>query len=242
MASYGQNLNVPNEVRDIVIADAALTIAFALVFSGGIAGLSSFGSFLAFIPIAFVAVTLSFVLHEYMHKIVAQRFGAIAGFRKWDTGIIITLASSLFGFLIGLPGATMIYASRFTTQEEGYVSLAGPLTNFVIFIVLAIPFFLVYHITPGSILFGGHPATYVELAMAVTIFICVWLAFFNMLPIYPLDGSKVLRWNRQVYALTLVAIFAFLYFAAGPTILPSVVLLIIISLFMYFMYRGLMHF
>ena len=194
---------VSSEISDMIVADLALTVAFAIIFTGGLASFS-IRTFLSFLPIAFVAVSLSFILHEYMHKKVAQRFGAMAAFKKWDSGIIITLLSSLFGFLIGLPGATMIYSNTFTIQEEGYVSLAGPLTNFAVFIV----FFLI------AIFASGNLSPYLQSMVGVTMFISVWLAFFNMLPVYPLDGSKVLRWNKAVYVICMLLIFVFLYVAA----------------------------
>ena len=189
-------------------------------------------------PIAFVAVSLSFILHEYMHKTVAQKFGAIAAFKKWDNGILITLGSSLFGFLIGLPGATMIYTNRFTKEEEGYVSLAGPLTNFVVFIVvMAIGYFASIYFALGK---------YLTDMITTTMFISVWLAFFNMLPIYPLDGSKVLRWNKVVYAVTMAVIFMFLLVVLGPanfaSFVPSLIVILIIALFMSAAYRGIMRF
>jgi Zn-dependent protease len=233
MASYREHVRFSAEITDILIADAALTVAFALVFSGGVAGFTV-SSFLYYIPIAFVAVSLSFVLHEYMHKIVAQRFGAIAAFRRWDSGIAITLLSSLFGFLIGLPGATMIYTNRFTVREEGYVSLAGPLTNFAVFLIVL----MLSTVASGHFVLGQ----YLRVMISTTLFICVWLAFFNMLPIYPLDGSKVLRWNKAVYAVTMVAIFAFLYLAAGPAILPDMIFVLIIALIMSIVSRGIMRF
>ena len=235
MADYREHVQFSSEVTDLVIADIVLTIAFALVFSGGVNGLR-ISEFLYYIPISFVAVSLAFILHEYMHKIVAQRFGAIAAFKRWDTGIAITLLSSLFGFLIGLPGATMIYTNKFTVEEEGIVSLAGPLTNFVVFLVIFIIGALVSSLWPALL---GH---YLELMISTALFICVWLAFFNMLPIYPLDGSKVLRWNKGVYAATVVAIFVFLYYIAGAAIIPELAFLLVIALFMSFMYRGLMRF
>src|SRR5579863_7103062 len=117
-------LAASREVTDILIADAALTIAFAILYSGagsanipscslatGIIKILCTSSFLYYLPIAFVAVTLSFILHEYMHKRVAQHFGAIAGFQRSDIGILITLVTSFGGFLMGLPGATVIYAN-----------------------------------------------------------------------------------------------------------------------------------
>ena len=63
----------------------------------------------ALLPIAALGVTVNFVLHELMHKFFAQRYGAIAEFRMFYTGLIITIFTSLFGFLLGMPGATMIY-------------------------------------------------------------------------------------------------------------------------------------
>ncbi len=227
--SYGK-ISLSGEIRDIVVADAALTIAFALIFSGGIGGLFSPSGFIYFVPIAFVAVTLSFVLHEYMHKIVAQKFGAIAAFKMSEMGVVITLVSAALGFLIGIPGATMIYTSRFTKEEEGYVSLAGPLTNFAVFLIfLGI-----------SVYLGVHPtAPYIQKMVGIVMFISVWLAFFNMLPIYPLDGSKVLRWNKGVYAAMMIVTFLFLFSIVGVELVVYMVFALVVALFFSMMYSGM---
>jgi Zn-dependent protease len=235
------NLQLSREVEDILIADAALTIGFALVLTGGIAGVSS-ALFLYFLPIAFVAVSCSFVLHELMHKFVAQHFGAAAAFRRSDTGILITLVTSLFGFLIGLPGATVIYAHYFTREQEGIVSLAGPLTNFAVFAV----FFIA-----GSILFPNFSqnllsipvsstitlSSYVQAMLGFTVFISIYLAFFNMLPIFPLDGSKVLRWNKPIYFCVVAVIFVLLYMITGPSLIPALLFVLILALFLSTFYR-----
>ncbi len=242
MASLGgATIEVSNEVRDLVMADAVLTVAFAFIYTGGIQGaLSHFGQFLYFVPIAFVAVTLSFVLHEYMHKIVAQKFGAIAAFRMSDTGIIITLVSGAFGFLIGIPGATMIYTNHFTKEEEGYVSLAGPLTNFAIFIIIYSAYILTYHASPALVLQNiSAPVSYMQIMLAITLFISIWLAFFNMLPIYPLDGSKVLRWNAPVYAAMVALVFVFLYALVGLSLVGYMIFALAIALFFSMMYSGM---
>ncbi len=235
--------SLSREVEDILIADAALTIGFALVLSGGVFGVSSFG-FILMLPIALVAVSLSFVLHELMHKFVAQRFGAMAAFRKSDYGIIITLITSVFGFLIGLPGATVIYAPHFTRKEEGYVSLAGPLTNFAVFAV----FFVI-----GSVAFSGFSqnflgslqttsltaGTYLRAVVGFTVFISIYLAFFNMLPIMPLDGSKVLKWSKPVYFTMMATIFVLLFMITGLALIPNLVFILIIALVLSMVYRSI---
>ncbi|MGC8628646.1 MAG: site-2 protease family protein [Candidatus Micrarchaeia archaeon] len=192
-----ENLSLSRELKDLLIADLALAFAFDLVFNGGVMGISYY-EFLVFFPIALVAVSFSFVLHEYMHKVVAEHYGAVAAFRKSDTGLLITLATSLFGFLIGLPGATVIYTNYFTKKEDAYVSLAGPLTNFAVFAVFMFLSLLPLH------------SKYLQEMFSFTMLVSIILAFFNMLPIFPLDGSKVYRWNKLVYFLVIGAIFAIL--------------------------------
>lgn len=234
------------EIQDMIIADAALTIAFAILLSGsgsahlavcagasGILGFLCINSFVFYLPIAFVAVSLSFILHEYMHKRVAQHYGAIAAFQRSDLGIVITLATSFLGFLMGLPGATVIYASTFTRKQEGYTSIAGPLTNLVVFAV----FFLVYSLLPL-----GYAGGYISTVISTTLFIALWLAFVNMLPIYPLDGSKVLRWNKAVYAVTLILVIALLILVLGFSsgLLFSIGFVLVLSLIMSVFFRGML--
>ena len=188
------------EIRDIILADVVLTFAFALLLSGGLLGKGPKLGFILLLPIAAVAVGLSFVLHELMHKFVAQHYGAWAEFRTWPVGLLITIASSFFGFLIGIPGATYIFSNNFTKRQNGIVSLAGPATNLVIFFIF----------TAMWVIFNPGPG-YLQNTIFIVAFISLWLAFFNMLPIFPLDGSKVLAWNWMVYGATMLVIVALLF-------------------------------
>lgn len=231
------NLSSAREVREILIADIVLILAFSLTITGGITAFTSnYGSalhtFLYYLPIAALGVSLSFILHELMHKFMAQRYGAIAEFRTSFIGLGITIASAAFGFLLGIPGATMIYTNRFTDKENGIVSLVGPLTNFVVFGFFAILGFLLFGIGffTGKVPVNSYAAT----AISFVIYISILLAFFNMLPIFPLDGSKVLRWNKIVYAVTMLAIFILLLIFTNIPLLDIVLLVIIALIFSLF--------
>jgi Zn-dependent protease len=199
----GEGLSSARELKDILIADVVLILAFSLTIVGGISGFQSnpsqaIGMFEYYLPIAAVGVTLSFILHEMMHKFFAQRYGAMAEFRTSWMGLAVTLVTGAFGFLLGIPGATVIYTSSFTKKENGIVSIAGPLTNFVVFAAfLAI-----------SLILNPPVSSYLHSVISFTIFISILLAFFNMLPIYPLDGSKVLTWSKPIYIIVMLAIFA----------------------------------
>jgi len=228
-----EHVPLRREVKDIIIADIVLITAFTLTLSGGIFDITpkSVGGVLLLLPMVALGVTLSFVLHELMHKYVAQHYGAIAGFRTSTTGLLITLVTGLFGFLIGIPGATMIYAHNFTKKENGIVSLAGPLTNFAIFAV-----FLAITVVANPVQ-GG----YLSQTAGFVISISLLLAFFNMLPIYPLDGSKVLRWNPTVYVITMGVIFVLMYaFTAIP--LSEIAVMLVFALFFSMLYKGMLNF
>ncbi|MGC8572078.1 MAG: site-2 protease family protein [Candidatus Micrarchaeia archaeon] len=225
------NLSIKEEVKDIILADVVLIIAFTLTYTNGIFGMSSpkwLGDFLFLLPIVAFGVTLSFVLHELMHRFVAQHYGAIAGFKSSSMGLIITFVTGLFGFLLGIPGATMIYVHNFSKRESGIVSIAGPLTNFFIFGV----FLMIY------IILQPAPTSYLAAIISFTLFINILLAFFNMLPIPPLDGSKVLAWNPIIYVITMAIIFGIMFtFSMLPLI--TLVYMIMIAVFFSLFYRHL---
>jgi len=217
------------EIKHIVIADAVLIVAMSLTLTGGVFALSGgnfLKTFLPILPIAAIAVTLSFVLHELMHKFVAQHYGAIAGFRTSPNGLVITLLTGAFGFLLGIPGATVIFAHNFTQKENGIVSLAGPLTNFVIF---GIAIALFYVMAPAT-------SSYLYETLSIIIFISILLAFFNMLPVFPLDGSKVLAWNKPIYFSTIGIIFV-LMMLFTPIPLTTIIFMLVIALFFSLFYR-----
>ncbi len=218
------------ELVDIIVAVIALSVGFTLALSGGITGI---GSFWVVFPIALVAIIISFPLHEYMHKIVAQHYGAVAAFKRSDTGIIFTLLTGALGFLFGMPGATIIYSNQFTRKEEGVVSIAGPLTNFAVFgVVFAINFVL----TRSWIVNIASPVGFI-------LYINLFLAFFNMLPLYPLDGSKVLHWSKTAYAAVMLVILAMLVLI-NPSLglVFTMAFAFVIALIMSRLYRGVMTF
>lgn len=219
------------EIKDIIIADVVLIVAFALTITGGVGAFQSnqqtaLHTFLYYLPIAAVGVSLSFILHELMHKFVAQRYGAHAAFKTSFMGLAITLATGAFGFLLGIPGATYIYTNSFTKKENGIVSIAGPLTNFVVFAAFLAAF----------VVLNPPQTSYIYNVLQFTIEISILLAFFNMLPIFPLDGSKVLSWNAPVYIATMLVIFALMVLFTSIGIW-NIIIIVAIALIFSLFYR-----
>ncbi len=229
-----QNVPIGDELKEIVIAEVVLVLAFSLAFSRGLAGaIQNPQLFVSYIPIAFVAVTLNFVLHEMMHKFTAQRYGAVAGFKTSPFGLAITIVTGMLGTLFGLPGATYIYVHSFTKKENGIVSLAGPATNIIVFGVFAA---LLIGFNPTILMGSSLPSTYLNTALYYVMLIALVLAAFNMMPITPLDGSKVLAWSLPIYAGVCGFLLIFLFFfGLTQLILYWIIIALVFSVF----YRGL---
>lgn len=170
------------ELKEIAIS--TMVLAFAFRGYGGIF-------------VALFAVGAGFLAHElFGHKLFAQRLGADAEYRMWPMGLLLAVVGSFFGFVFAAPGA--VYFSpvvrgpfaftvhRFTKKEVGMVSLAGPAVN----VALGLAFFaLSFFAFPGLLL----PAAYISFFMA----------FFNLIPFPPLDGSKVMDWSLPVWAVSM---------------------------------------
>ncbi len=179
------------EMKDLVKAWLAISIAFALlysvdisrvsIFSGGLP-LFSFSQFFLFFAISLFTVGIGFLLHELAHKIVAQKYGARAEFHSFDGMLLLAIGMSFFGFLLAAPGAVFIHG-RLSRGQNGKVSVAGPLTN----ILLAIIFLLFILVFSNNLFF--------RFGFSIN----AWLALFNMIPFMPFDGAKVWQWSKGAY-------------------------------------------
>lgn len=178
------------EVQHIMWAVVALTVGFAYVRVSGDVGQKT--SALIMDPLmiiaAFLAVGLGFVGHELAHKVVAQRYGHWAEFRASFPLLAGSVLLALFSpFFFAAPGAVMILG-RVSLRENGIISLVGPLVNIVIALI-AVPF------TYASDIDAPLPSIMGTIALVNAL-----LAVFNLVPAGPLDGRKVLRWSKLVWA------------------------------------------
>jgi Zn-dependent protease len=180
------------EIRDLLKAWVAISLAFALVLRHGI-GLSFYQTFI----LSAVTVGTGFLLHEMGHKITAQRYGCFAEFRSFDLMLILAVLMSFFGFVLAAPGAVMI-SGPVGIRRNGIISAAGPIVNLALAFLFLLTFFMIPIGLWRTIAFYGF-------------FVNSWLALFNMIPIWNLDGAKVLRWNKKAYGAIVAAALLFLF-------------------------------
>lgn len=179
----GFYLRVRSEVLDLLISWVVLSFSFALFMNSG------FGKLFLSIAYSLVGVGSAFILHELAHRQVARTYGLEARYRAWYLGLLITLAMALINaatklpILFAAPGAVMIYGywGRVNPIAELRVAESGPLTNIAVGIA-------------GWVILQTVPSTPIltELLHYV-VRINTWIAFFNLLPVPPLDGSKIIR-------------------------------------------------
>lgn len=196
------------ELVELLIAWLALSLMFSLGFTPlGYIGLGY----------SLLIVGTAFVLHELSHKFVAQSFGRTAHFRIWWSGLALGMMMALATYLAFGPNGVIFFAApgavyvsplfvgygypfnpRGFARGEGLISLAGPLAN----LVLGLAFRIASHFAQGGLGYLFFKVSDIN----------VFLGFFNMIPIPPLDGHKVFAWNRTVWALATIALFALLVF------------------------------
>ncbi|MCD6522704.1 MAG: site-2 protease family protein [Candidatus Diapherotrites archaeon] len=174
-------------------------ITISLAFSVG-ALYIGINSFIASFPIVLLTLGTGFVLHELSHRFVAKKFGCWAAYRAWLPGLALAVGLAVMTggrFVFAAPGAVYIGGKPLTVKENGIISLAGPLAN----IATAI-FFLLIANSPNTIIRTiGYTGAYINF----------FLAFFNMLPFPPLDGSKVLQWNTIAWLVPIAIAGFFVY-------------------------------
>ena len=187
--------------------------------------------------ISLVILLFSAILHEVAHGFVAERLGdptaRLAGRLTLNPKKHIDLYMSiLLPLLLIISGSPIIFGAAkpvpvdpFNLKEGkkdlALVSLSGPLTNIVIAILTSVVFRIffsdhsVLEVIYGRVMLDSLPNLLLTI-LGVTIYLNLILAIFNLIPIPPLDGSKVfamLLSNKQAQAyLSISSIGIFIIF------------------------------
>lgn len=179
--NVGSYTTSEREITDLAKGWAAISLAFAILLSGGIGAMSFWYNLL----ISVVAVGTGFILHELGHKVMAQRYGLKAEFRSFDTMLFLALLMSFFGFIFAAPGAVMIHG-RVMKRENGWISVTGPIINLALAAVFLALWVAIPYLT--QVWYYGY-------------FINVLLALFNMIPFGMFDGKKVMAWSTKAWGM-----------------------------------------
>ena len=186
----------PGEIGSILIAWIVLSIGITYA---NLVGLFTGTGRIEIVVAGFIATATGFILHEMGHKFVAIRRGYVAHFRVWTWGLFLTLTTVIISggsFLFGAPGAVYIapaaatgyygygydpsYRPTETGQENMIISAAGPGIN----LAFALGFL--------ALLLSGASG-FLFIVGVFGFQLNVGLGSFNMLPVPPLDGSKIFR-------------------------------------------------
>ena len=157
---------------------------------------------IGYIAIVLLVILLSMTLHEAMHAFMGYFLGDDTAKARGRLSLnpikhidpIMTIALPLFLAVMGGPifgGAKPVpfnpHKVRYGEWGAALVAIAGPLTNLLIaFVVFGVG------VLSGVITSAGVEATLAGQIVITAVSVNLGFFVFNMLPIPPLDGSRVL--------------------------------------------------
>ena len=160
------------------------------------------GMDITYLIIVLVTILLSMTLHEAMHAFMGYFLGDDTAKAQGRLSLnpikhidpIMTIALPLFLAVMGGPifgGAKPVpfnpYKVRYGEWGAALVAIAGPLTNLLIaFVVFGVG------VLSGVITSAGVEATLAGQIVITAVSVNLGFFVFNILPIPPLDGSRVL--------------------------------------------------
>jgi len=155
-----------------------------------------------FIVFFLISYTLAEYFYPYFypeHSLLIYWFmGAISAILLFASVLLHELSHSVVAIKHGLPvkninlfifgGIAMIEEEAPSPKAEFLIAVAGPICSFV----LGLFFFTLAYFYPGDDLFNG--------LINYLIYVNFALAFFNLIPAFPLDGGRILRsiiWHKK---------------------------------------------
>ena len=202
-----------NVVTSVLPTLGIILVIWILTMGVG-ATISGFSSKLLVMPIFVV----SLVLHELSHAYMANFLG--------DPTPRLTGRLSLIFCGFGWAKPVQVDANYFKKPDRAMVSvaLAGPLCNFLLAVAGALLFKSFYQYLSN----GEYLKIFFQFCFAIS-YINIMLAVFNLLPIPPLDGSRLVHYllpkqykakYYQVAREYSIIIFIAIFLWAGKAIVP----------------------
>ena len=191
------------------------------------------------IPGVIIAITF----HEFAHAFAADKLGDDTPRRQNRLNLnplshidpigLFMLMFVHFGW--GKPVAinpTNFNRKRSMSAQEAIVALAGPVTNIIIAIILTIILFAISTFASAFVL--SQAGILVILALQMAISVNIGLGVFNLVPLPPLDGSKILLhflpYNAKEWFINNKQIFYIIFIVMWFTNLISYIIAPVINL------------
>ena len=203
--------------------------------------------FVFFLILAVVALVIGFTIHEFSHALSAHMEGDETARRMGRLTFNPIRHIDWFGFglllVVGFGWAKPVQVNPYNLRHGrlgmAWVALAGPLSNFILAFALGMLLRFDLLSVGRSLPVYGDVAGLFGLIVFLLVFFNVMLGFFNLIPLPPLDGSKVLGGllpqalyypylKFETYGwlvlLGIVAVSFALEFATGISLIGSVLL------------------
>ena len=196
------------------------------------------------------AVIIAITFHEYAHALAADKLGDDTPRMQGRLNLNPMNHIDPFGFMLlmfagfGWGKPVQINPRNFNRnvrmdKGEAIVSIAGPVMNFILAIVSAIILGAIYMFAPTSFLMNTV-GNVIYILLQELVIINIGLGVFNLIPLPPLDGSKIfinfMPYNTRRWILEHSHIFYYIFLAIWITGLAGLIISPVINL----IYDGLM--
>ncbi len=216
-------------------------IVLGILVLSGIANYLANPSALLGLVLSIPGVLIAITFHEFAHGFAAYKLGDRTAKDQGRLNLnplshmdpIGTFMLLFAGFGWGKPVQvnSRNYTRKFTVDQcDAIVSIAGPIANIILAFIFAIIYYAIYKFAAGfAITYAGGITMTIIAAIIIT---NVGLGIFNLIPLPPLDGSKVImpflpfnvkmwfRNNEQIFYIIFVVIF--ISGVAGWIISPAI--------------------